>query len=107
MCLFRLSWSASLAEFEHVQLPAEYAWFGRGSRNFLNAFEIIADCRFPIANSLPSVKNEQLAIGNWQSAMAVCYRCRAVKNPKEKLIGSRRSDPRARNHYRQTAQRLL
>jgi hypothetical protein len=34
MCLFRLSWSASLADFEHVQLLAEYAWFREAVKNF-------------------------------------------------------------------------
>jgi len=31
--------SLLLAEFEHVQLAAEYAWLGGLSRSFLNTFK--------------------------------------------------------------------
>jgi len=60
MWLFRLSWSASLkAEFEHVQLWAEYAWLEKVSRSFLNEFKLFI---------------------NWQSAMLTCY-SRGSRNP--------------------------
>src|SRR4029078_6172260 len=104
MCLFRLSWSASLAEFEHVQLPADYAWFERLSRAFLNTFRKrgfersgTTDCRGSEKICPPSV-----------IIRVPCVNLHAQqKISKEKLIGSRRSDPRARNHHRQTDQRLL
>jgi hypothetical protein len=45
-----MSWSASLAEFEHVQLTAEYAWFEGVVKKIFERVQFIADCRLPIAD---------------------------------------------------------
>jgi hypothetical protein len=54
------------AEFEHVQLSAEYAWSGRLSRSFLNAFRKCGSG------------------ADWEDVDLVCYCCGAVKTIKRR-----------------------